>query len=359
MGRYLAAAAVLVADATVFVATAHGNQGIFGLLTVLAYALMVWTAYLAGRALPSRADVAVVAGTALVAGGLQVTVSPGSLQQHVSAFVVFLVLPLVVGRYLAQHRRLVGTLDAHNQQLRTEQALLAEREQLRERLRIARDMHDSLGRRLSLVSVQAAALEVTDLPPARKDAVTALAASARDAMTELYQLIGSLRGAADGFPDADRIPALVAEFRSAGVDVTVRGDCGPLPPVASRAAYRVIEEGLTNAAKHAQGQPVSIQLTREADTVLVTVTNPTVADTAPGGGFGLAGLAERAGDAGGLVDHRVAEGEFRLVAMLPTKSGDLPPEPRLSRSRLAMVGVAAAMLLLMLLPAVTVVGVGR
>jgi signal transduction histidine kinase len=384
MGRYLAAAAVLAADATVFVATAHGNQGIFGLLTVAAYALMVWTAYLAGLTLPTRTDLAVVVGTALVSGGLQITFAPGGVAQQVSGFVVFLVLPLLVGRYLAQHRRLLRTLDAHNRQLRTEQALLAEREQLRERLRIARDMHDSLGRRLSLVSVQAAALEVADLPPARKDAVIVLAGSARDAVTELYQLIGSLRGSVDDTPDAGRIPALVAEFRTAGLDVTVTGEPGPLPPAVSRAAYRVVEEGLTNAAKHATGHPVAIQLTRETDTLVMTVTNPVAGDTTPtgggaavgaagrragtagarralragrGGGYGLTGLAERAGAAGGFVDHRVTGGEFRLVAMMPTKSGDLPPEPGISRARVALLGVATAVLLLVLLPAGLVVGV--
>lgn len=377
MGRYLAAAAVLAADATVFVATTHGNQGIFGLLTVAAYALMVWTAYVAGLTLPTRTDLTVVVGTALAAGGLQVAFTQNGVPQQVSGFVVFMVLPLLVGRYLAQHRRLLRTLDAHNKQLRTEQALLAEREQLRERLRIARDMHDSLGRRLSLVSVQAAALEVSDLPAEGKDAVTALAGSARDAVTELYQLIGSLRGSADDTPDADWIPALVDEFRTAGLDVTVTGDPGPLPPDASRAAYRVVEEGLTNAAKHATGQPVAIQLTRETDALVMTLTNPVAEDTTPAGGgraegtaaqrarrpvrggYGLPGLAERAGAAGGFVDHRVTGGEFRLVAMLPTKSGDLPPEPRIGRARVALLGVATALLLFVLLPAGLVVGVSR
>ena len=162
----------------------------------------------------------------------------------------------------------------------------------------------------------------------------------------------------DDTPDADRIPALVDEFRTAGLDVTVSGDAGPLPPEVSRAAYRVVEEGLANAAKHATGQPVAIQLTRETDALVMTVTNPVTEDTTPaGGGYGLTGLAERAGAAGGFVDHRVADGEFRLVAMLPTKSGDLPPEPGIGRARVALLGVATAALLFVLLPAGLVVGV--
>jgi signal transduction histidine kinase len=361
MGRLLAAAAVFVANASVFVAAEHTNQGPFGLLTLLGYALLAWTAYLTGLALPARRDLAVVAGTALVLGGLQIAVTPDGVPQQVSGFVVFTVLPMLVGRYLAQHRRLVRTLDAHNRQLRTERALLAEQEQLRERLRIARDMHDSLGRRLSLVSVQAAALEVGDLPPSQKKAVSALAGSARDAITELYLLIGSLRGAAEETPGADRIAALVDEFRTAGIDVTMTGEAHELPPAASRAAYRVVEEGLTNAAKHAPGQPVAIQLTSETDTLVVAVTNPVTTSTGIGGGsgFGLAGLAERAGAARGFLDHRITDGEFRLVAMLPTKSPDLPREPRLTRGRIALLSLATATLLFVLLPATLVVGVGK
>jgi signal transduction histidine kinase len=357
MGRYVATAAVVVANVAVVVATEHANQGPFGLLTLAGYGVLAWTAYLTGLILPSRTDLAVVTGTAIALGTLQVTFTPSGVPQQVSGFVVFVVLPLLVGRYLAQHRRLMRTLDAHNRQLRTERALLAEREQLQERLRIARDMHDSLGRRLSLVSVQAAALEVTDLPPERKAAVTALAGSARDAVTELYQLIGSLRGAADEMPGAERIPVLVEEFRTAGVAVAAGGAAGELPPAVSRAAYRVVEEGLTNAVKHAAGQPVAIQLTRETDALVVTVTNPVAATTARGGGFGLAGLAERAGAAGGFVDHRVVDGEFRLVAMLPTTPPDLPPEPRLHRTQIAILGAATAVLLFVLLPAGLVIGV--
>jgi hypothetical protein len=162
----------------------------------------------------------------------------------------------------------------------------------------------------------------------------------------------------------------------------------------SRAAYRVVEEGLTNATKHATGQPVAIHLTRETDTLVMTVTNPVTEDAASAGGrvavgaagrrageaaaprgrrtgrdggtvrradsrggYGLTGLAERAGAAGGFVDHRVTGGEFRLVAMLPTKSGDLPPEPGIGRIRIALLGVATAALLFVLLPAGLVVGV--
>lgn len=360
MARYLPAATavtVLGADTVVFVATQRGAAGIFAALTVLAYALMVWSAYAAGSS--SRTATMLVAGVEAAAVGVKFALSPGDAAQHVAGFVVFVVLPLLVGRYLAQHRTLVSTLDAHNRQLRTEQALLADREQLRERLRIARDMHDSLGRRLGLVSVRAAALEVSDLPAPQREAVHALAGSARDAVTELYELIGSLRGAQDESPGADGIPGLVAEFRTEGVAVTVTtaGARQPLPPAADHAVYRVVEEGLTNAARHAPDHPVAIHLTWETDTLMVTVTNPVAPNPAAGGGFGLTGLAERVGAAAGFLDHRAVAGEFRLVAMLPTA----PPVPaapsRIGRTRTALLGVATAAVLFVLLPASLLTGV--
>jgi len=360
MGRYLAAAAVLVADTALLVVTYRvPGHGAAAVLVVAACAVLVLGSYHAGRALASRADLAFVVGAASVGLAVQLMLAPAGGSQLVATYLVFVVLPLLVGRYLAQHRALVAALDAHNRQLRTERALLAEREQLRERLRIARDVHDSLGRRLSLVSVRAAALEVSGLPPHHHDAVTALADSARDAMTELYQLVGSLRGAEETEPGVARIDALVASFAAAGVDVTVEedGHRRPLPRAADHAAYRVVEEGLTNAAKHAAHRPVAIQLTWEPDALVLTVTNPTEGSPATDGGYGLAGLRERVGAAAGFLDHRDAGGEFRLVAMLPTKSPDLAPVSRGSRFRTAALGVATAGLLLVLLPATLLTGV--
>jgi signal transduction histidine kinase len=98
-------------------------------------------------------------------------------------------------------------------------------------LRIARDMHDSLGHRLSLVSIQAAALEVTDLPPDQQRAIRALADSTRDAVGELHDLVGALRSQEDESPGLAQIDTAVAEFRAAGMQVTLqrRGEPTALP----------------------------------------------------------------------------------------------------------------------------------
>ncbi|MFB9840530.1 histidine kinase dimerization/phosphoacceptor domain-containing protein, partial [Actinoallomurus acaciae] len=199
MGRHLlAAAAVVVAD-TALLAAAYGNALhvwgvlvcalVLALVVVLshrvpvaaftvalgifvavggAYVLLLWTAYQAGRRVVSRGGTAAAVGAALGGLGGKLLVrppEPRSIPGFVCAYVVFVALPLLVGRYLAQHERLLSALDRNNRRLRRERELLAERERLRERLRIARDMHDSLGHRLSLVTIQASALEVSVPPP--------------------------------------------------------------------------------------------------------------------------------------------------------------------------------------------------
>lgn len=362
LGRSLPAAAVVVVDTALFMAARHGGPlpwaavayalavaGVVVLgerapaaaftaalllaaLTGGSYVLLLWAAYGAGSRAPMGRDTAQVAGAVL--GWLAVRLlgwpaDAPAVPQLVSIFVVFVALPLLVGRYLAQHRRLVAELGRRNRRLRREQELLAERERLRIRLRIARDMHDSLGHRLSLVSVQAAALEVAELPSAQREAVRQLAGTARGAMDELHELVGALRGTdetAARAPGAEAIDEVVAEFRAAGVPVTLRRGGGKprlLPPAAGEAVYRVVEEGLTNAAKHAPGRPVTVSVTWEPDALLITVVNPVAGGEAElgeaaGGGHGLRGLDERMRQVGGFVDHRLSDGGFRLVAMVPT-----------------------------------------
>ncbi|MDT0345767.1 sensor histidine kinase [Streptomyces litchfieldiae] len=333
LGAFALAATLIVA------AERRGPLAAFGATVLLlspvtgaGFALLLWTGYRAGHAITSRATAARTVGIA--AGGLAAQAAAHGIAPRTLLFLawfelVFVVLPLLSGRYLAQHRRLVETL-------LQERRLLAERERLRERLRIARDMHDSLGRRLSLVSIQAAALEVSDrLPPRERETTRQLAAAAREAMAELHELVGALRSGETTFgPEA--IERLVGDFRAAAVEVAFRREGTPveLPDATWEAAYRVVEEGLTNAAKHAPGRPVTVRMAWERDALLLTIVNPAGPPAAgrPGGGHGLAGLRERARAVGGFVDHGpVAEG-FRLLAMLPAApAAPRPPAPAAAR----------------------------
>ena len=403
MGKHLPAALVVVVDTLLLVATHSGGLPpaaitgyvlaaaltvtlrhrsptaafvaalVLATLTGATYVLLLWAAYQAGRAIVSRTGVAVIVGAAIGGLGTQLVARAGQPQAIgpiVSTFLVFVALPLLVGGYLAQHERLVSALGRNNQQLRREQEIIAERERFSERLRIARDMHDSLGHRLSLVSVQAAALEVSELPPRQQQAVRQLATATRGAMDELYQLVGALREPADALAGSRVVPAigrLVAEFQAAGVSVVLHqpGEPRRLSTAAGQAAYRVAEEGLTNAVKHAPGQPVTVHVEWEADALLLTVTNPVAAPSpAPVAGHGLTGLTERVLPAGGFLDHRLADGAFRLYAMLPAVPPGVADRPgeeidhpaQVDRFRTVAVGFAAAVLMFVALPATFLVG---
>ncbi|TDC20463.1 hypothetical protein E1265_22155 [Streptomyces sp. 8K308] len=338
-------------------------------VTGAGHALLLWASFLAGRALRGRADAAVVTGAVL--GGLAVRlvvvpVEPDAVSRLVSAQLIFVALPLLLGRYLAQHHRLVRALDERNRRLLREREFLAERARLRERLRIARDMHDSLGHRLSLVSVQAAALEVAELPPAQRATTRQLAEAARGALTELHDLVGALRGADGGprppEPGLAGIRSLVAGCRAAGVPVRLRerGAAVPLAEAGWLAAYRVVEEGLTNAARHAPGRLVTVSLGWESDALLLTVVNPLAAPAAPpapSGGHGLAGLAERVGAVGGFLDHRRAEDGFRLVAMVPARADEAPEPATAGVARSLALGTVTAAVILAVPAAGMLVGV--
>lgn len=202
-----------------------------------------------------------------------------------------------------------------------------------ERSRIAREMHDVLAHRLSLLAAAAGAMEYRpDAPPERLSAAAGvIRASAHHALDELREVITLLRSddtesPADAPPGqtlAD-LPRLVEEARAAGQQIEVDDPLGPpvdLPPTVGRTAYRIAQEALTNARKHAAGQPVRLALGGTPGSGLdIAVSNPTTPDSgATGdGGAGLIGLAERAALTGGRVTHHIdASGRFHLTAWLP------------------------------------------
>jgi signal transduction histidine kinase len=202
-----------------------------------------------------------------------------------------------------------------------------------ERRRIAREMHDVLAHRLSLLSVHAGALEFNSNAPAEEvaEAAGVIGESARAALDELSGVIGVLRE--DGGeslteppqPTLADLAALVEESRAAGMRITARielGDAAP-PAAVGRTAYRIAQEGLTNARKHAPGAAVTIAVdvldgdlrveVRSLAPVAVASGSPL-----PGAGTGLIGLAERVTLAGGELEHGVdLDGAFVLRARLP------------------------------------------
>ena len=218
----------------------------------------------------------------------------------------------------------------HEQQLRADQARRAER------ARIAREMHDVLAHRISLLSTYAGALEYRKgaSPEEVAQAAGVIRASAHRALEDLREVIGVLRAdAGDDAPDrpqptAADLPTLVEESRRAGSRVTFGGgaDLDAVPEAVGRAAYRIVQEGLTNARKHAPGTAVTVEVgggpaEDGAGGLTVEVRNrmPVGGVTAlPGAGMGLVGMAERASLAGGTLEcGPTPDGDFSLRAWLP------------------------------------------
>jgi signal transduction histidine kinase len=310
-----------------------------GYLFAAACALLLCVCYSAGRvALPPRWMAAVAVG-ALCVPAAQFAIRPAGPARvvgFISSYLVFAVLPLLAGRCVAVQRK------------------AAEEAGLRERRGIAREMHDSLGRRLSLAAVQAAALEVSDLPEPQRAAVTRLATAIRATVTELHEILGVLRSERPRVRGVSAATTLIEDFRAAGAAVSSfsSGTPQPLPPRADEIAYRVIEEGLTNAARHAPGQPVSVTIAWEAAGLLLTIVNP--ADCrAYTPGSGLADLDRRLRQAEGSLVHEVAGGQFRLCAALPAA----PARRTAEGTEVSALGLAVGILLLVILPATILLGV--
>jgi signal transduction histidine kinase len=192
-----------------------------------------------------------------------------------------------------------------------------------ERRRIAREMHDVLAHRLSILSVHAGALENGHLAPEYKEAAHVIRTSAHTALEELRQVIGLLRreepdAIAPPQPTLAEIPRLVQESRSAGLDVTFAGDTPEVPELVGRTAYRTIQEGLTNARKHASDDRVDLTIAGGPPLVVELVSHGSASRALPGAGTGLVGIAERVELAGGsLAAGPAPDGTFVLRATLP------------------------------------------
>ncbi|GAA4449365.1 sensor histidine kinase [Phytohabitans houttuyneae] len=244
-------------------------------------------------------------------------------------------LVLAWGLVVRARRQLVHSLRDRAHRAESEQQLRVAQARQAERTRIAREMHDVLAHRISLLSLHAGALEFRpDAPPAEvARAAGVIRASAHEALQELREVIGVLReDPAEDAPDRPQptladLPGLVDESRLAGMRVRLDrrvDDLGAVPVAVGRNAYRIVQEGLTNARKHAYGSTVDVIVTGAAgDGLSVEVRNPwpvgvPAGPEIPGTGTGIVGLTERATLAGGRLEHgRTPSGDFRLWAWLP------------------------------------------
>ncbi|GAA2270798.1 MULTISPECIES: sensor histidine kinase [Kitasatospora] len=249
------------------------------------------------------------------------------------------VLPVITGLYVGARRRLVESLEDRAQGLETELALLAEQAQerarrarLEERTRIAREMHDVVAHRVSLMVVHASALEriVAKDPEKAKQSARLMGEVGRQALNELREILGVLRMSEEAPEPQDgleHLPRLVEQSEAAGmaVTLTVSGSRRPFSTEAEQTAYRVVQEGLTNAHKHAAGAQVAVLLAYVPNGVRVAVVNDRADGDGgrvalPSGGNGLVGMRERVLALGGSFSAGPEDdGGFRVEAVLPSR----------------------------------------
>lgn len=272
------------------------------------------------------------------------------------------VFPWLGGRYWRQSRELTAAGWLRAARLEEEQRLTGERARLRERARIAQDMHDSLGHELSLIALRAGALQVAaDLPGHHRAAAGDLRAAAADATDRLHRIIGVLREDDDEpvplSPAGESVGQLVDRAAESGLPVRwaagSRGTAVAPGGVAGRLLHRVTREALTNAARHAPGAPVVVALTGDAARgATVTITNGRPAgESSPvaGGGSGLPGLRAAVTAVGGTLEAGPNGDGYRVRAYVPAQTAThvRPPRPpsapftRARRRVAAGLGVAA------------------
>jgi signal transduction histidine kinase len=228
----------------------------------------------------------------------------------------------VIGRYLAARTALLGSLRERAEQVEAERGLREERARIAERNRIAREMHDVVAHKVSLIALYAGALELHAGDNTRlREGTEVIRVTAREALQDLHNVLTVLRtGSGDPGEPFDDLASLVRASADAGHPVELHDRAGPLPPATARVVYRVVQEGLTNVHKHAPQAPTTVSVHRDDRSVTVTVTNE--ASTAaslhlPGSGSGLAGLAERVRLVGGSLRGGPAGRGWELHAVIP------------------------------------------
>ncbi|GGM79842.1 two-component sensor histidine kinase [Longimycelium tulufanense] len=249
--------------------------------------------------------------------------------------VIYTAAPAALGKLVATREELAASLREQERARIAELAAREERAKAEERATIAREIHDAVGHHATLIAVEAAALAATTRDAATRDSALRLRALAKESLAEMRAALGLLNGMPEPVPGLPQLPDLVAKARAAGlvVELEDRSVLGAeLTPSAGRAVYRVVQEALTNAAKHAPGAPVLIRLDRRDGRLHVTVENDTsttsaVVATEGEHGAGLSGLAERMRMAGGaLAATPTPTGGFLVQAELPLQgAGPAPP----------------------------------
>ncbi|WP_251021685.1 sensor histidine kinase [Streptomyces sp. ISL-98] len=302
---------------------------------LLAYAYALYTVAAQGH-LASAITLAVV--TMLSTVYVEQVVTSG--ERHVDDAAIFLMAGwfvgvIAIGQAHRTHQAYLREVEQRVRAAEREKDVRARQSATEERLRIARELHDVLGHNISLINVQAGAAlhRHSKRPRGPEELVPALEAirdSSKDALRELRATLGVLRqvDGEDGAPvtptaGIERLDELTARARAAGLDIrtTVEGAAQELPPQVSLAAYRIVQESLTNVARHAQARTAVVTVRCDGDNVVVRIEDDG-RGSAPGAeGSGINGMAERARALGGELTAVDTGSGFRVEARIPVGGG--------------------------------------
>jgi signal transduction histidine kinase len=322
---------VLVVGVLVVLALVGGaidEQGLFGwqvgvACIVACYSIGSWSEH--------RRWAAFVLGLLLAVAVAGALAADSALAASVTFAATLVALPAVAGFAVRSHRREVATM--------RERVAVAERERddsarlavVEERARIARELHDVVAHHVSLIGVRAGAARMAlgTSVEATASALRGIEESSRSAVIEMRQLLDVLRdgdGDRDAQPGLHRVDELVERWREAGVDVDLRvvGAVDSVPDGPSLSAFRIVEEALSNVAKHSAARSAAVLVAVVDESITVEVTDPGPAtlpppDSVPGG-RGLIGMRERAAVFGGeLATGRTADGGFSVAGRIPVR----------------------------------------
>ncbi|WP_218577961.1 ATP-binding protein [Phytohabitans rumicis] len=326
----------IVTLAMVAGALTHGDPYPWSPATVAAMAGVLFLLALRARARVVVEALAVTVLVGLVSTGLHIDIKNPNAGWTVVFFytdvgqtVALWILPAVLGA-VRRARRESRTKLAAQERISAEER--ARRTLLEERTRIARELHDVVAHHLSVISIQAQVAPhlVADPPEELRQNLAGIRGNALEALSELRRVLGVLRVERESAhapqPTLDVLDELVGNVRDAGLAVTARttGEVRPLPPGVELSAYRIVQEALSNAIRHAPGATVTVEVAyRPADLVIRVVnTAPTAPAPSPSdGGHGLLGMRERVAMLGGtLATGPTPDRGYEVTATLPAPS---------------------------------------
>ncbi len=235
-------------------------------------------------------------------------------------------MPVAIGLLITARKELSARITELASSREREKALYAETVRGAERTKLAREMHDVVSHQVTLIAMQAGALQVAAGDDEAREVATTIRRLSTRTLEELRNLVGVLRsgeGTDGAQPGLDELSDLVRNFRSEAVPVAldVKAEPSRLPRSVSHAVYRTVQEALTNVRKHAAGARASVKVLTQQDTLVVEVRNGRAgarSPALPSGGHGLIGLRERAGLLGGTFQAGpTSEGGFRVSATYP------------------------------------------